>query len=258
MWNRRKKRRNVSKEVSELLSPASIEKSKNIPQQLRNLLLEKLKQEQNNDKELNSVIEGISDGIENLIDNYLELVAYKAQVQRTRRTFQRTMSFFLLALSGVIIFFVSSLLINDLSGIIVFTLVVGALVGIFPISYIAYSFYKSEVQKERLANDLRLLGLVSEQNIDEINELYSTVYNPFQFGVYIVLFVTLSSLIFASYYIVTTEPNRFNFIEANTVKIIFYAFLGSYFFGIQLLVRRYNVTFHSPPISKMTCELVKE
>ncbi|NEQ30471.1 MAG: hypothetical protein F6K04_05645, partial [Leptolyngbya sp. SIO4C5] len=145
-----------------------------------------------------------------------------------------------------IIISISFLVTLNKSEAIIFTLVIGALTGIFPASYIAYLFYRSRVQRERLKDDLRLLGLVTDEKISEINELYQTVYSPLQFVVYIILLTALSTLIFGAYYAVSTDSRAFSFIEAAVVKITFYGFLGAYFFGIQLVVRRYN-TFDLQP-----------
>ncbi|WP_445636828.1 tetratricopeptide repeat protein [Nostoc sp. DSM 114161] len=213
-------------------------------------------------QEINYVIEELGNRLEDLIAHYISV----KRKQETIKRFQNFRSFGILFLSVVIVLIASQFLIGDIkceqpTGCLEFapwgvkwkipgesltiSLIFSAIIGIFPLSYIAYSYYKSEIQKERLADDLKLLGLVSKENIDEIYQLYNTVYNPFQFGVYIILFVFLSFIIFVSYYKVSTGT-EYTFIQSSTVRIIFYAFLGSYFFGIQLLVRRYN-TFDLQP-----------
>ncbi|RUR83499.1 hypothetical protein PCC6912_23320 [Chlorogloeopsis fritschii PCC 6912] len=229
------------KNFSDFLSPSNIINPTDTPKKLRKFLQEEF-EKGSKEEDYNNIIDGLTKGIDDFIESYIDLYIYKQKTEAKRKKFRRIWSFVILFFSVVSIILISSISIEISRHQILFTLVVGALLGIFPISYIAYSYYKSEVQKDRLENDLRLLGLVSEENINEISELYNTVYNPFQFGVYIILFVTLASLIFAAYY----NKNELGVIKSLTVEIIFYAFLGSYFFGIQLLIRRYN-TFDLQP-----------
>ncbi|MDM9385008.1 tetratricopeptide repeat protein [Chlorogloeopsis sp. ULAP01] len=240
-FNLRKKKRKFFQKFSDFLSPLDVINPTDTSRKLRKWLQEEF-EKGSKPEDYKHIIDGLTQGIEEFIENHVDLYIYKQQTEAKRKRFRRFWSFIILFFSVVSIIIISSISIENPKEQILFTLVVGALLGIFPISYIAYSYYKSEVQKDRLENDLRLLGLVSEENINEISELYNTVYNPFQFGVYIILFVTLASIIFAAYY----KKDELTVIKSITVEIIFYAFLGSYFFGIQLLIRRYN-TFDLQP-----------
>ncbi|MBG1270678.1 tetratricopeptide repeat protein [Nostoc sp. WHI] len=137
-----------------------------------------------------------------------------------------------------------------------FLVVIIAIVGIFPASYFAYLFYITErTQAERIKNDLKLLGLVSEEEYNDFDKLYKTVYDPIQFGTFILLLTSIATLVFTIYYVTKIEPDNNNKIvkfltgdkfARNQLGIIFYAFLGAYLFGIRLVIRRYN-TFDLQP-----------
>jgi len=129
---------------------------------------------------------------------------------------------------------------------IIFLVIITSLVGVFPISYLAYLFYrKDQSQIERTKNDLKLLGLVTENELKNFEQLYKTVYDPFQFLSFIFLLISISTIIIVVYYLTKTNLNL-DFISTTQIEIIFYAFLGAYLFGIRLIVRRYN-TFDLQP-----------
>jgi len=116
-------------------------------------------------------------------------------------------------------------------------------IGIFPLSYLAYREFREKAQRKRLKDDFRLLGLVSEDELDEtVENLYLTVYSPTQFVVYILLIITFSIIILAGY----LTQQEITFTDGNTITLVFFAFLGAYVFSIQELVRRFN-TFDIQP-----------
>jgi len=126
--------------------------------------------------------------------------------------------------------------------LIIFTAVFG-FIGIYPLSYLAYRAFREKAQRKRLKDDFRLLGLVSEEELDEtVENLYLTVYSPTQFIVYILLIIIFSIVILTGFLSQTT----LSFVDSNTMTLVFFAFLGAYVFSIQDLVRRFN-TFDIQP-----------
>ncbi len=116
-------------------------------------------------------------------------------------------------------------------------------VGVFPLTYLAYLGFREEAQRKRLRDDFRLLGLVSEDDLeDTVENLYQTVYNPTQFLVYISLIVVFSLLLIGGYL------SRANIagIEPEHLGLAFFSFLGAYIFSVQELIRRYK-TFDLQP-----------
>ncbi len=127
--------------------------------------------------------------------------------------------------------------------LLIYCAVAIGLIGIYPLSYIAYLSFSSETHRDLLETDFRLLGLVNEEDITEIvKELYLTVYNPLQFLIYISLIIIQSLLIFVGY----LNSDRLGVISAETMALIFYSYLGASFFAIQHVVRRYS-TFDLQP-----------
>ncbi|MCB0210665.1 MAG: tetratricopeptide repeat protein [Anaerolineae bacterium] len=121
--------------------------------------------------------------------------------------------------------------------------VVLGLVGIYPLTYIAYLGFNSETHRNLLETDFRLLGLVNEEELVKIvKELYQTVYSQSQFFVYISLIIIQSLLIIAGY----LNFEKLNFIKPETMTLIFYSYLGASFFSVQYTVRRYS-TFDLQP-----------
>ena len=124
----------------------------------------------------------------------------------------------------------------------IFTAVFG-FIGIYPLSYVAYRAFREKAQRKRLKDDFRLLGLVSEDELDEtVDNLYLTVYSPIQFIVYILLILIFSIVILTGF----LSHAVLSFADRNTLTLVFFAFLGAYVFSIQELVRRYN-TFDIQP-----------
>lgn len=128
------------------------------------------------------------------------------------------------------------------SGIIIF-IVLFSLLGIYPLTYIAYRAFREKAQRKRIKDDFRLLGLVSEDELDEtVENLYLTVYSPTQFVVYIFLIVVFSTVIMMEYLFQIKIPVA----DRTTLDLVFFTFLGAYIFSIQELIRRYN-TFDIRP-----------
>ena len=124
----------------------------------------------------------------------------------------------------------------------IFTALFG-FIGIYPLSYLAYRAFREKAQRKRLKDDFRLLGLVSEDDLDEtVESLYLTVYSPTQFIVYILLIIVFSVVILAGF----LSQQTLSFADSNTLTLVFFAFLGAYVFSIQELVRRFN-TFDIQP-----------
>jgi tetratricopeptide (TPR) repeat protein len=130
-----------------------------------------------------------------------------------------------------------------------FLLIVIAITGIFPASYLAYLFYRRErSQVERTKNDLKLLGLVTENELKDFDRLYAKVYDPTQFLTFIFLLTAISTIILATYYNAQTAPEKLKLLDPTQAKIIFYAFLGAYLYGVRLIVRRYNTVDLQPQV----------
>ncbi|MCB1826333.1 MAG: tetratricopeptide repeat protein [Candidatus Competibacteraceae bacterium] len=122
------------------------------------------------------------------------------------------------------------------------------LVGIYPLTYLAYLGFGAQAQQKRLRDDFRLLGLAREEELEEtVAKLYRTVYNPFQFVVYIALIVLESLLILWGYQ--HCKPSAvpcFDFVGPQAMQLVFYSYLGAFVFSVQELIRRYN-TFDLQP-----------
>lgn len=111
------------------------------------------------------------------------------------------------------------------------------LVGIYPATYLAYLKYREAPQKAQLKDDFRLLGLVSEQDLDEtVQTLYRTVYHPIQYIMFIVLIVIITLLVIGGF----LERESLLFTTTEQAQLVFFAFLGAYFFSIGEMIRRYN------------------
>lgn len=121
--------------------------------------------------------------------------------------------------------------------VFLWTAVMIAFTGIYPLTYLAYRKFRAQAQRKRLKDDFRLLGLVSKETLDEdVDKLFQTAYSPIQFIVYIFLIMTLLILIFGAY----LDRDRIGFVEPETVKLAFFGLLGAYLFSVQELVRRFN------------------
>jgi tetratricopeptide (TPR) repeat protein len=115
--------------------------------------------------------------------------------------------------------------------------------GIYPLTYVAYHAFREKAHRKRLKDDFRLLGLVSEDELDEtVDNLFLTVYNPTQFFVYIFLIIIFSTVIITAIF----SQVDLKIVEKRALELAFFSFLGAYIFSIQELVRRYN-TFDIRP-----------
>jgi len=94
-----------------------------------------------------------------------------------------------------------------------------AFIGIYPLTYLAYKSFRERAHRKRLKDDFRLLGLVSEEELDEtVENLYLTVYSPTQFAVYISLIVVFSIVVLAGF----LSQQVFSFADKNTITLVFY------------------------------------
>jgi hypothetical protein len=122
-----------------------------------------------------------------------------------------------------------------------------ALVGIFPVTYIAYLGFAASAHRQRLEDDFRLLGLASEDELaDTVASLYHTVYSPGQFVVYVGLVVLISLMAFWGFARCTDTGTCGPLLDTDTMQLVFFGYLGAYVFSVQELVRRYN-TFDLQP-----------
>ncbi len=122
-----------------------------------------------------------------------------------------------------------------------------ALVGIFPITYIAYLGFAASAHRQRLEDDFRLLGLAREDEVaDTVATLYQTVYSPGQFVVFVGLVVVISLVVFWGYERCADAGTCGPLLGGDTMQLVFFAYLGAYVFSVQELVRRYN-TFDLQP-----------
>lgn len=122
-----------------------------------------------------------------------------------------------------------------------------ALVGIFPITYVAYLGFAASAHRKRLEDDFRLLGLAREDELaDTVATLYQTVYSPGQFVVFVGLVVVISLVVFWGYERCADGSGCGHLLDGETMRLVFFAYLGAYVFSVQELVRRYN-TFDLQP-----------
>jgi tetratricopeptide (TPR) repeat protein len=132
---------------------------------------------------------------------------------------------------------------QDSRQILLSVAVIVGVVGVYPLTYVAYLGFSTKAQRKRLEDDFRLLGLESEEKLAEtVEKLYQTVYSPVQFIAYIGLIVIVSLLVLGGYF----WRDTLKFISSDTMTLVFYAYAGAYLFSIQELVRRYN-TFDLQP-----------
>lgn len=133
--------------------------------------------------------------------------------------------------------------IPDLRHVIVISGVIAGLVGVYPVTYIAYLSSGSKAQFQRLKVEFGLLGLIGEdEKDDDLERLFQTAYNPIQFAAYIILIIIISVAILLGYGFRHNIP----IIEEQTITLMFWGYLGAYIFSIQELIRRYN-TFDLQP-----------
>ena len=133
-----------------------------------------------------------------------------------------------------------------LSGLIA-VLVFIALVGVYPLSYLAYRQVVSASQKKRLAEDFMLLGLHNRENAKrEADEQYELAYSPKQYIWYILLIMLISALVMFGYALPVNSA--VGAIDKPVLLLVFYAYLGAYVFSIQELIRRFNTEDLRPQV----------
>ena len=121
--------------------------------------------------------------------------------------------------------------------------IVFGIVGFYPLTYLAYLSFSDQTKRKLLKNDFRLLGLVSEDHLDDaVEALYLTVYSREQFIIFICLISVQSTLILTGYFF----KDDLLLIRPETMTLLFYAYLGASIFSIQQVIRRYN-TFDLQP-----------
>lgn len=143
----------------------------------------------------------------------------------------------------------------------VFALLLLAMVGIYPLTYLAYRAFGVSTHRGRLKKDFRLLGLEKDEDVDDtVNQLYNTIYSGLQFAVYIGLIVLISTCVLYAYYgctpITLSGPGGTGMLRcANLpsaapvqVTAIFFAYLGAFVFSVQELVRRYSTYDLQPQV----------
>lgn len=128
-----------------------------------------------------------------------------------------------------------------------------ALVGIFPVTYVAYLGFAASAHRKRLEDDFRLLGLAREDELaSTVATLYQTVYSPGQFVVFVGLVVVISLVVFWGYEGCASGPGCGPLLDAETMGMVFFAYLGAYVFSVQELVRRYNTFDLQPEVYSST------
>ena len=78
-------------------------------------------------------------------------------------------------------------------------LFIAAVVGVFPVIYLAYRRNRQDVQIERLEKEFDLLGLVDSDEKYKVADLYNQVYSPCQFWLYIGLIMILSVAVLVAF-----------------------------------------------------------
>lgn len=140
---------------------------------------------------------------------------------------------------------------SDLDRVVLFFLVGLALIGIYPITYIAHQRTVDDVQQKRLVEDFGLLGLPVPESEPDLNtyvhNLYQTTFNPRQYWAFIGLIMLAAVLLLVAFLNRQTIAVA-TMIEASTITLVFYSFLGAYTFSVQELVRRYNTNDLRPQV----------
>jgi tetratricopeptide (TPR) repeat protein len=113
------------------------------------------------------------------------------------------------------------------------------LASYFPLSYYSFQQSRAETRKRRIKSDSKLLGLTNEA---ELESIYSEIYAPQQYAIYISIAVVATLLGFGLYYYagrLAPDENLGGVISTKEMKIMFYSFLGAYVFSIYYVYRRY-------------------
>ncbi|MBN1284302.1 MAG: tetratricopeptide repeat protein [Anaerolineae bacterium] len=154
-------------------------------------------------------------------------------------------------------------------------LLILAMAGYFPLSYVAYEAFQSESRITRLERDFRLLGISSQDPTEKkedskqlAQKLYKRTYNPWNYALHITLIVLLTivgMLLFiwnpgggsadtaqSDTGAVQDAPDSMDDfpvdININTLQAIRVGFLGAYLFAAQLVYRRYTTSDLQPTV----------
>jgi tetratricopeptide (TPR) repeat protein len=131
-------------------------------------------------------------------------------------------------------------------------LVLLALLGIYPLIYIAYRQVYSKVHQTRLGEDFQLLGIYTEDEAQsKAEELYNIVYSNRQYIWFIALILLFSILILVVYGFIdqlkAVDLAKIG-LDYTVRSLVFFAYLGAYVFSVQELVRRYNTEDLRPQV----------
>jgi tetratricopeptide (TPR) repeat protein len=122
------------------------------------------------------------------------------------------------------------------------------LIGVYPLSYLAYVALKTDAKRKRIEDAIKVLGLLAQDDTKNLEAtaqaLYSTVYNPVQFGVFITLIMAVSILVILGYLNRVTA----GVIASEEMTLMFYGYLGAYVFSVQQIIRRYNTSDLQPQV----------
>jgi len=168
-----------------------------------------------------------------------ERLAREAEARLKRSRFWGVLLVLLLGIGGIIALWFSF---HSAQNAMLRIAVIIGVVGLYPISYLAYQAH-GESRRKKIERDINLLGLVRDNEKSEIEELFKTVYSPVQYMAYIGLIVLVSLLILLAYF---QREALGAFAPPEVLTLVYYGFLGAYVFSVQDLVRRYN-TFDLQP-----------
>jgi hypothetical protein len=120
--------------------------------------------------------------------------------------------------------------------------------GVFPLTYVAYLYFRAPAKKQILAHDFYLLGLSDRPDPKSIESLYQTTYSPIQFIVFIILIMacclTVSLVQYSGEIIAVLEGKPELFFPTKLppplLMAVFFSFLGAYVYSVQELIRRFN------------------
>jgi tetratricopeptide (TPR) repeat protein len=122
------------------------------------------------------------------------------------------------------------------------------LIGIYPLSYLAYVALKADAKRKRIEDAIKVLGLLAPDDTKNLEAtaqaLYRTVYNPVQFGVFIMLIMAVSILVVLGYLNRATP----GILTPEEMTLVFYGYLGAYVFSVQQIIRRYNTSDLQPQV----------
>jgi tetratricopeptide (TPR) repeat protein len=115
---------------------------------------------------------------------------------RWRAEFVLWVAVVIVAFIGVSVFVIESLKLHPIDAWVRF-LAVLTIVAVFPISYAAYQRLRSDIIIKRLEVEFKLLGYNEGSRFNQadqvsVSDLYNTVYNPWQYSLFIALIIIVS------------------------------------------------------------------